>query len=163
MEFWIKSVGAARAPLKDEWLREEIAVDGALAASPRLAERVHFPRNKRPVGITVGDFFLLYGVTDLGGRIIGAGIFKSRFYEEDRAEELKLRSEEDVVAWPWRIDIEMLISVWHAHRGPTIEAVDIDPVKMRRRSHLRLTEAQYLAGLTALAQTARPSVALRYG
>jgi len=160
-EFWIKSVGAARAPLRDQWLREEITDGGALASSPRLAERVHFPRNKRPVGINVGDYFLLYGVTDRGGRIIGAGIFKSDFYEEDRAKELDLRSDQDIAAWPWRIDIEMLISVWHAHRGPTIDAIGMDPVKMRRRSHLRLTEGQYLAGVDALAAIARPDSNLR--
>jgi hypothetical protein len=159
MDFWIKSIGAARAPLRDEWLREEIADGGALASSPRLAERVHFPRNKRPVGIGIGDYFLLYGVTERGGRIIGAGIFKSTFYEEDRSEELQLRTEEDIAAWPWRIDIEMLISVWHAHRGPTIGAIGVDPVKMRRRSHLRLTEEQYLAGIEALAGVGRPAFA----
>jgi hypothetical protein len=157
MEFWIKSIGAARAPLRDEWLREEIAADGALASSPRLAERVHFPRNKRPIGIGIGDFFLLYGVTEIGGRIIGAGIFKSHFYEDDRSEELGLRSEKDIVAWPWRIDIEMLVSVWHAYRGPTIDATGLDAVKMRRRSHLRLTEEQYMAGIDALAAVARPA------
>jgi hypothetical protein len=156
MEFWIKSIGAARSPLEDLWLREDKVEHGGLASSPRLAERVHFPRSKRPVGIHVGDFFLLYGVTELGGRIIGAGIFKSRFYEANRSEELKLRSETDIAAWPWRIDIEMLISVWHAHRGPTIGAIDLDPVKMRRRSHLRLTEEQYLAGVRALAGVAQP-------
>lgn len=156
MDYWIKSIGASRAPLDDRWLRHELPVDGALAASPRLAERVHFPHNKRPVGIEIGDFFLLYGVTERGGRIIGAGIFKSGFYAEDRREELKLRSAEDIAQWPWRIDIEMLISVWHAHQGPTIDAIDLDPVKMRRRSHLRLTEEQYLAGVAALAEVARP-------
>jgi hypothetical protein len=158
MEFWIKSVGAARAPLRDEWLREETTVDGGLAASPRLAERVHFPHNKRPVGISVGDYFLLYGVTEKGGRIIGAGIFKSDFYEDDGSSEpAGLRSEEDIAAWPWRIDIEMLLSLWHAHRGPTIDAIEIPGTTMRRRSHLRLSEEQYLAGIEALASAARPA------
>jgi hypothetical protein len=156
MEFWIKAIGAARSPLADEWLAEDSVVDGALVSSPRLAERVHFPRNKRPVGITIGDFFLLYGVTELGGRIIGAGIFKSRFYEDSREKERKLRKPEDIAAWPWRIDIEMLLSIWHAHRGPTIDAIELDSVKMRRRSHLRLTKEQYEAGVMALAEVAMP-------
>jgi hypothetical protein len=156
MTFWIKSIGAARSPLEDEWLAEDNVIDGALAASPRLAERVHFPRKKRPVGIEVGDFFLLYGVTTRGGRIIGAGVFKSDFYEGNRAEELQHRSAEDIAAWPWRIDIEMLLSIWHAHKGPTIDAIGLDSVKMRRRSHLRLTADQYRAGVEALAQVAMP-------
>lgn len=156
MEFWIKSVGAARAPLEDRWLREERTQGGGLAASPRLAERVHFPHNKRPVGISVGDHFLLYGVTRLGGRIIGAGIFRSPFYEDDGTDEPGLRSKEDIAAWPWRIDVEMLLSLWHAHHGPTIEAVGIPPTTMRRRSHLRLSEEQYLDGVEALAAVARP-------
>ncbi len=156
MEFWIKSIGAARDPLADRWLGEEKTVDGSLVSSPRLAERVHFPHNKRPVGINVGDFFLLYGVTRLGGRIIAAGVFKTPFYEGERSEELRLRSAEDIASWPWRIDIEMLISVWHTHRGPTIDAIELDPVKMRRRSHLRLSEEQYLAGVDALAGVAGP-------
>lgn len=140
MEFWIKAVGAARAPLEDQWLRQESAIEGSLAASPRLAERVHFPHNKRPVGISVGDHFLLYGVTRQGGRIIGAGTFNSEFYADDGSSEPGLRSEEDIAAWPWRIDIEMLLSLWHAHRGPTIDAVGIPSTTMRRRSHLRLSE-----------------------
>jgi|GEM_PF-2866001 hypothetical protein len=156
MAFWIKAIGAARSPLADQWLAEDNVVDGALVSSPRLAERVHFPRNKRPVGIAIEDFFLLYGVTELGGRIIGAGIFKSRFYEDRREEELGLRSPEDIVAWPWRIDTEMLLSIWHAHNGPTIDAIELDSVKMRRRSHLRLTEDQYKAGVRALAEVAMP-------
>jgi hypothetical protein len=157
MEFWIKSIGAARSPLEDEWLAKESVIDGSLAASPRLAERVHFPRNKRPVGININDFFLLYGVTEIGGRIVGAGIFRSRFYEEDRAKELQLRSPDDIAAWPWRVDIEMLLSIWHAHKGPSIDAIDLEPVKMRRRSHLRLTEEQYRAGVKALSEVAMPS------
>ncbi len=157
MEFWIKSVGAARAPLRDRWLREEVTVEGGLAASPRLAERVHFPHNKRPIGISVGDYFLLYGVTEIGGRIIGAGIFRSTFYEDDGSSERGLRSAEDMAAWPWRIDIEMLLSLWHAQSGPTIDAIDVPGTTMRRRSHLRLKEEQYLAGIEALAASARPA------
>lgn len=158
LTFWIKSIGAARSPLEDQWLAKENAVDGALVASRRLAERVHFPRKKRPTGIDIGDFFLLYGITNRGGRIIGAGIFTSHFYDdEDREKKLELRSDEDIAAWPWRIDIEMLLSIWHAHRGPTIDAIDLDPAKMRRRSHLRLTEEQYRAGVKALAEVAMPS------
>ena len=78
----MKSIGASRAPLDDEWLRPQADEKGNLRA-PRLAERVHFPKNARPVGISVGDFFLLYGVTHLGGRIIGAGRFNSPFYSDD--------------------------------------------------------------------------------
>jgi len=156
MDFWIKAIGAARSPLDDQWLGQDNVTDGALRASPRLAERVHFPRNKRPVGISVGDYFLLYGVTALGGRIIGAGIFKSSFYEGNPDEELQLRAPQNVEEWPWRVDIEMLLSIWHSHRGPTIGAIDLDPVKMRRRSHLRLTEDQYRAGVEALAKVAFP-------
>lgn len=156
MAFWIKSIGATRSPIDDKWLGQDNVVDGSIAASHRLAERVHFPRNKRPVGIDVDDFFLLYGVTGRGGRIIGAGIFKSNFYEDDREEELGLRSADDIAAWPWRIDIEMLLSIWHAHKGPKIDAIGLDPVKMRRRSHLRLTEEQYKAGVLALGEVAMP-------
>jgi hypothetical protein len=97
-------------------------------------------------------------VTEKGGRIIGAGIFKSDFYEDDGSSEpTGLRSDEDIAAWPWRIDIEMLLSLWHAHRGPTIDAIDIPGTTMRRRSHLRLSEEQYLAGIEALAGAARPA------
>lgn len=156
MDFWIKAIGAARSPLDDEWLAEDNVIDGALRSSPRLAERVHFPRNKRPVGIAVGDYFLLYGVTKLGGRVIGAGVFKSSFYEGDMQEELELRKAENIEEWPWRVDIEMLLSIWHAHRGPTIDKVGLDSVKMRRRSHLRLTEQEYRAGVMALAEVAMP-------
>lgn len=156
MDFWIKSIGASRSPLSDKWLAENNVVDGSIAASPRLAERVHFPHNKRPVGIGIDDYFLLYGVTEIGGRIIGAGIFTSRFYEGDREEELKLRTERNIKEWPWRVDITMLVSIWHAHKGPTIDAIGVDSVKMRRRSHLRLTEEQYRAGISALAEVAMP-------
>lgn len=156
LDFWIKSIGAARSPLADTWLAEDNVVDGGIASSPRLAERVHFPHNKRPVGIGIGDYFLLYGVTELGGRIIGAGIFKSRFYEGDLAEERKLRTAKNIEEWPWRVDTEMLLSIWHAHKGPTIEAIGVESVKMRRRSHLRLTEEQYRVGIQALAEVAMP-------
>jgi len=77
MNYWIKSIGAARSLLDDEWLSEKNIGAGGLSSSPRLAERVHFPLRKRPSGIAIGDRFLLYGITKIGGRIIGAGIFKT--------------------------------------------------------------------------------------
>lgn len=156
MGYWIKSIGATRSPLDDEWLSEKKVGVGGLASSPRLAERVHFPRNKRPTGIEIGDRFLLYGITRLGGRLIGAGIFKSGFREEDRREELELRGEEDVAEWPWRIDIEMLISLWHAEKGVTLEAIGWEPTDMSQHSHRHLTEQQYRDGVMALAGIALP-------
>jgi hypothetical protein len=157
MDFWLKSIGATRSPLEDEWLSHKNVGVGGLTASPRLAERVHFPRGRRPTGIEIGDRFLLHGITELGGRIIGAGIFTSRFREEDRREELELRGSQDVSEWPWRIDIEMLISLWHSHKGPRIEAIGLEPRNMSQRSHRRLTEDQYKAGVLALAEVAMPS------
>jgi len=155
MTYWIKAIGASRAPLEDEWLRPQER-EGRLIA-PRLAERVHFPKNARPQGIAVGDLFLLYGVTHIGGRIIGAGRFDSHFYEDDGGRELGERSAEDIADWPWRIDVTILLSLWHAHRGPTLDAIDLPGTKIRRRSHIRLPggEAQYLAGIDALAAVAR--------
>jgi hypothetical protein len=157
MGYWIKSIGATRSPLDDQWLSEKNVGVGGLAASPRLAERVHFPRNKRPTSIDIGDRFLLYGITMLGGRIIGAGIFKSGFREEDRREELELRGEEDVAEWPWRIDIEMLISLWHAEKGVGIETIGWEPTDMSQHSHRHLSEQQYRDGVLALAGVALPS------
>lgn len=142
MEFWLKSVGAARSPLEDEWLRE----------SAELAVRVHFPKNARPLGIAAGDRFLLYGVTRVGGRLIGAGRFDSTFFE-DRGEDRQL---EDAEQWPWRIDITVLLAIWHAQSGPTLEAIGVPGTKIRRRSHIRISEEAYLAGVDALADLARP-------
>jgi hypothetical protein len=157
MDYWIKSIGATRSPLDDEWLTEKNIGVGGLSSSPRLAERVHFPRNKRPTSIAIGDRFLLYGITTAGGRIIGAGIFKSDVRAEDRREELELRGEEDVAEWPWRIDIEMLISLWHAEKGPGVDAIGWVPTDMSQHSHRHLSEQQYRDGVTALANVALPS------
>ncbi|HWO47370.1 MAG TPA: hypothetical protein VNM41_04850, partial [Solirubrobacterales bacterium] len=156
MSYWIKSIGATRSPLDDEWLTEENIGVGGLSSSPRLAERVHFPLKKRPSSIVIGDRFLLYGITAIGGRIIGAGIFKSEVRKEDRKEELDLRGTQDVAEWPWRIDIEMLISAWHAEKGPTIEAIGWVPTDMSQHSHRHLTEQEYRDGVTALAGVALP-------
>jgi hypothetical protein len=157
MDYWIKSIGATRSPLDNKWLSKKNIGVGGLAASPRLAERVHFPRNRRPTGIEIDDRFLLYGITRNGGRIIGAGIFKSGFREEDRREELDLRGKEDVAEWPWRVDIEMLISLWRAEQGPRISAIGLEPTFMSRQSHRRLTEEQYREGVLALARVALPA------
>jgi hypothetical protein len=156
MEYWIKSIGASRSPLEDEWLRPQENQQGQLTA-PRLAERVHFPKNARPRGIAVGDAFLLYGVTDIGGRLIAAGRFDSPFYEDDGSKEPGERSPEDLAAWPWRIEVTILLSLWHAHRGPTLDTIDLPGTKIRRRSHIRLPGGrdQYLAGIDALAGVAR--------
>jgi hypothetical protein len=157
MDYWIKAIGAARSPINDEWLRPQENDKGELTA-PRLAERVHFPAKGRPRGISIGDFFLLYGVTEIGGRIIGAGRFDSNYYWDDGQKEPGERSEADLATWPWRIDVTILLSLWHAHRGPTVADIDLPGTKIRRRSHIRLPggEAQYLAGVEALAAVARP-------
>lgn len=146
MEYWLKTIGASRAPLPDDWLK----------VSHRLSERVHFPKNARPRGISQGDHFLLYGVTDIGGRIIGAARFESpTFYLDDGSQEPERRPE-DVESWPWRLDITILLSVWHSHRGPTVDAIGVPGTKVRRRSHIRITEEEYQAGVEALAAVARP-------
>jgi hypothetical protein len=157
MDFWIKSIGAAKSPLRDEWLLPQENDKGVLTA-PRLAERVHFPKSGRPRGISIGDMFLLYGVTELGGRIIGAGRFDSNYSWDDGSAEPGERSKADLDKWPWRIDVTILISLWHAHRGPTVDAIELPGTKIRRRSHIRLPggEEQYLQGLAALAKVAQP-------
>ncbi|HYQ78308.1 MAG TPA: hypothetical protein VEP91_04275 [Solirubrobacterales bacterium] len=157
MAYWIKSIGATRSPLDDEWLTEKNIGVGGLSSSPRLAQRVHFPHKKRPTGIEIGDRFLLYGITRSGGHLIGAGIFKSKFRKEDREEELELRGSEDVAEWPWRIDIEMLISLWRAEQGPALDAIGWVPTDMSRHSHRQLSEQQYRDGVMALARTALPA------
>lgn len=156
MDYWIKSIGATRSLLDDEWLSEKNVGVGGLSSSPRLAERVHFPARKRPSGIEIGDRFLLYGITRIGGRIIGAGIFKSGPRKEDRREELELRGPEDIAEWPWRVDIEMLISLWHAEKGPGVGAIGWKPTDMSQHSHRHLTEQQYRGGVMALADVALP-------
>jgi len=156
MDYWIKAIGASRSPLDDEWLRPLRNDKGELTA-PRLAERVHFPKSAKPRGISVGDLFLLYGVTQIGGRIIAAGRFDTPFYEDDGSREPGERTAEDLAAWPWRIDVTILLSLWHAHRGPTLDAIDLPGTKIRRRSHIRLPggREQYLEGVDALAGVAR--------
>lgn len=50
----------------------------------------------------------------------------------------------------------MLVSLWHAEKGPGPEAIGWVPTEMSQHSHRHLTEQQYRDGVMALARVALP-------
>lgn len=131
---WIKSLGmgARGKQLRDDWRNER----GGLLCQA-------LPFAARP-GLRKGDGVVLYAA--------GEGIV----FAVAKATSHPYHDESDSTNWPWRVNIELEHAREFLHDGEPLDVLNVDERDLRtvikRRSHVRLSEAEFEAAVRALSR-----------
>lgn len=133
---WMKMIGAADEMLEDEWLNGRYD----------LADRVRFPENKRPTGVSRGEPLVLYAAG--WERIFAIAVVTS--YEPDYDPQ---PGEE---RWPWVLGVRLPLAVPRLRVAPTLRDLGVASTSVRQQSHIKLSEAEYERALELLMQPVRP-------
>jgi hypothetical protein len=130
-EFWLKALGmgAREQRLPDDWRSITVLTHCATFA--------------REPSLKAGDAIIFYASG--WGLIFAAGQVTSYPYRaEDPSES----------SWPYRVNVRLDHQKAWVHDGSPLETLNVGDrdvrVSMRRRSHIRLTDAEYNAALAAL-------------
>lgn len=118
---WVKIVGSADDPLKPEWLDER---EG-------LLHSVWFP--KHPRSIRRGDLLVYYAATH--GRFPAV--------VEVVSDEVHARPATYSERWPWYMQVRARLVIPHLDEAPTVGDVGLDPLRLRRQSHILLTDDEW--------------------
>jgi hypothetical protein len=133
---WIKALGGGPriGRMPDDWR----SVENGL-----FERNVTFAQNS---SIEPGDKIVLYAAG--WGAFFAIGTAESYPYEADVDD-----------AWRWRVDFTPEHALPAIHDGIPLQKLNVDGrdlrVAMRRRSHIRLSEAEYAAAVEALADKER--------
>lgn len=132
VDYWIKSLGmgARGRQLRDDWGNER---DGLLRRALTFA--------RRP-GLAKGDGVVLYAA--------GVGVV----FAVGRATSHPYLDGGDTGDWPWRVGIQLDESREFLHDGEPLDVLNVEERDLRsvmkRRSHIRLSEAEFEAAVRAL-------------
>ncbi len=124
---WLKAIGAVGWPAAERWWDDGMS----------RGECIRFPY--RPRSIMSGDLLVIYATGT--GKIVGVVRAKGPWYDEGAEER-----------WPYRIDTEIVAA------RPVSEGVPLDSINderqlgksIRQKSHVRLSESEASAALSAL-------------
>jgi hypothetical protein len=115
---WLKSVGSADDPLEDDWLH----------GRDYLLSHVWYP--KHPRSIRGGDL-LVYYASGRGGL---PAVVEVATGDVEESRDHPRHSER----WPWRMAVRPRLVVPRLRDAPRLTDVGIDPLRVRRQSHIRL-------------------------
>ncbi|MGV1048515.1 MAG: hypothetical protein ACOYD4_08355 [Solirubrobacterales bacterium] len=128
---WIKALGTSENQLADDWRSER----GGL-----FKDAITF---KSKPGLRKGDGVVLYATGT--GLIFAVGTVTSHPY---------LPAGESDSGWPWIVNVEYQRSRPFIHDGELLEVLNVEDRDLRkvikRRSHVRLSEAEFEAAVQAL-------------
>lgn len=127
---WLKSVGSAEENLEEGWQEKR----------RYLLEFVWFP--KHPRSIRGGDL-LVYYAAGQGGL---PAVVEVTTDEVQESRDHPRYSER----WPWRMEVRPLLVVPRLEDAPSLAAVGIDPLRVRRQSHILLDSDELQAVRLAL-------------
>jgi hypothetical protein len=137
MEAFIKTIGHAGMSVPPDWMREA-------DWSARL-QHVLFPKNPR--SLKRGTRIVYYAA--------GTRRFCAVLVVID--DEARANTEATADRWPFKLNVRPLVAIPADEHAPSLEDVGINPLSIRRQSHIRITERQYdaiVAGILAAATTA---------
>ena len=128
-EFWLKALGTTADPMPDDW--RSITV---------LTHSATFGRHP---SVKAGDGIVYYATGK--GLVFAAGLVTSYPYQAESPTETH---------WPWRVNVRLDHQKDFIHDGVPLEDLSVGErdlkVSMRRRSHIRLSQAEYDAAVGAL-------------
>lgn len=136
--FWLKALGLSGNPVRDDWTNR---LHGPQKAT--LDKKVMFPRKP---SIKPGDRLVYYAVGK--GVIFAEGEALSIPYEDQSF------VGPDGRTYPWWVDVRIDHSREFVRQGVPLGTISVSDrplsLLMRRRSHIRLTRAEYNAAVRAL-------------
>lgn len=147
MQYLIKSLGVAEAPLADFWI-----------ATKTDLERLAFPRHRRP-HVEPGDRVLIYATG--WQRLIAAGEITSESeHDPDVLMKEHAWDPEEAERWPWVATWEPQNLVPFVRQGPTLDDIGVSTLSIRSQSHIFIDEGTYrrTVGLLATAAAANGEV-----
>jgi|SRR4051794_21505980 hypothetical protein len=115
---WLKSVGSADEPLENGWQEKW----------RYLLKAVWFP--KHPRSIRKGDLLVYYAA----GRGRLPAVVEVTGDEVQESRDHPRYSER----WPWRMEVRPRLIAPDLEDAPSLEEVGIDPLRVRRQSHILL-------------------------
>jgi hypothetical protein len=120
---WIKTVGSSDDPLEREWLE----------GRGYLLDFVWFP--KYPRSIRGRDLLVYYAATH--------GVFPA--VVEVRSDEVEESRDHPRYSkrWPWRMAVRPRLVLPNLDDAPTLEQVGINSLRLRRQSHIVLTDEEW--------------------
>lgn len=135
---WLKALGLNGYPVVDDWANK---LHGPQKAT--LDKKVMFPRKPH---IKPGDRLVYYAVGK--GVIFAEGEALSIPYEDQPI------VAQDGRPYPWWVDVRIDHRRTFVHQGIPLNTISVSDrqlsLLMRRRSHIRLTRAEYNAAVRAL-------------
>lgn len=120
---WIKTIGAADDKLEPDWLEE----------CEYLLESVWFP--KHPRSIRAGDLLIYYAA--------GHGVFPAVMEVVSDEVREDVEHPRRALRWPWRMSVRPVVVVPRLRDAPGLERVGLNPLRLRRQSHILLNEAEW--------------------
>src|SRR5207249_4984952 len=112
--------------LDPDWLRLRGDLLGA----------VWFP--KHPRSIMGGDLLVYYAA----GRGVFPAVVEVVTGDVEPADTRPRRSQRSQ-RWPWRMDVRPRLVIPHLDDAPTLEQTGINPLRLRRQSHILLTTEEW--------------------
>lgn len=137
---WLKSIGAHKEPLDRDWR----SVDNHLLLA------VWF--SKHPRSLRAGDV-LVYYAAGWQRCVALMQLVTDRVYDDLGSHPRHGKR------WRWRMDVRPLVTVPMGD-APTLADVGIDPLRVRRQSHILLNQAEYAAARDQLLTAATHGSAL---
>lgn len=120
---WIKTVGSVEDQLEDDWLDKR----------EYLLKNVWFP--KHPRSLREGDLLVYYAA---GRKAFPAVVqITSDRVHQDESHPTKY------ARWPWSMEVRERAVVTHLPNAPTLADSGIEPRRLRRQSHIVLTDAEW--------------------
>jgi hypothetical protein len=120
---FIKSIGHAGNSVPANWMSNETWQD-------RLRS-VIFP--KYPRSVSRGSQLIYYA----------AGTRRFCAVLEVTSDEPKPTTEGNAERWPYQLEVRPLVAIPADENAPSLEDVGLDPLRLRRQSHIRLTDEEY--------------------
>lgn len=120
---WIKTIGSSEDQLQEDWLDDR----------GFLLESVFFP--KHPRSLRAGDLLVYYAA--------GRGVFPAVVEITSDEVHEDLRHPKHAQRWPWRMSVRPRLVIPKLSQSPRLEDVSIDSLRLRRQSHILLSESEW--------------------
>jgi hypothetical protein len=130
MNKWLKSIGRGTEPVPEDWFMSDTREKSFL-------DRVWFP--KHPKSVRPGDLLVYYAA---GRRCVCAVVIVDSEPKTDDADGTE-RSASNRRRWRWWTSVKPIAVIRADGHAPDLEKLGFNPLRVRRQSHVRLTDEEF--------------------